>query len=85
MVGFQVKYQVLNTKRGTALKNSTGSNKQLLVKINSTYGVDASVLITLCAYAQQDYAFGRVRLCICMYICIYVYIYICMSTKKQAV
>ena len=31
------------------------------------------IIFTLCAYAQQGYAFGRVRL------------YICMSTKKQAV
>ena len=26
-------------------------------------------IITLCAYAQQGYAFGRVGLCICVYIC----------------
>ena len=36
-------------------------------------------IITLCAYAQQGYVFGRVRLYIC------IFIYICMSTKKQAV
>ena len=40
-------------------------------------------VITLCAHAQQGYAFGRVRLYI--YICIFIYIFICMSTKKQAV
>ena len=32
------------------------------------------VLITLCAYAQQGYAFGSV----CMYVCVYMYIYICV-------
>ena len=41
--------------------------------------------ITLCAHAQQGYAFGRVRLYVYIFICIFVYIYICMSTKKQAV
>ena len=35
-------------------------------------------IITLCAYAQQGYAFGRVGLCT------YVYVYIFVD-KKQAV
>ena len=35
------------------------------------------MVFTLCAYAQQGYAFGRVGLC--MYVCIYIYVcvYIC--------
>ena len=33
------------------------------------------LVITLCTYAQQGYAFGHVGLC--MHVCIYIYIYIC--------
>ena len=40
-------------------------------------------IITLSAYAQQGYAFGRVRLYICMYICIFVYLYIYMYVNKK--
>ena len=39
-------------------------------------------LITLCAYAQQGYAFGRVRLYICIFVYLYIYMYV---NKKQAV
>ena len=35
------------------------------------------MFITLCTYAQQGYAFGRVGL--------YVYVYIFVNKKKQAV
>ena len=41
-------------------------------------------IVTLCAYAQQSYAFGRVSLCAyvqCMYIYIYIYIYICITVR----
>ena len=41
-------------------------------------------VITLCAYAQQGYAFGYF-LCIYIMYCIYIYMFICMSTKNQAV
>ena len=40
----------------------------------------AARIFTLCAYAQQGYAFSHVRLCICIYIYIYMYV-----NKKQAV
>ena len=59
------------------------------------------MVITLCAYAQQGYAFGRVGLCkyvrirVYTYVCVYIYkyiytyvrtyMYIYLSTKKQAV
>ena len=49
------------------------------------YGGDVGSLITLCAYAQQGYAFGRVGLCAYVRTYVRIYIYIYMSTKKQAV
>ena len=30
-------------------------------------------LITLCTYAQQDYAFGCIGLCVCVYVCVYMW------------
>ena len=41
---------------------------------------DHPCIVTLCAYAQQGYAFGCVGLCMCAYI----YMYIC-GQKKLAV
>ena len=57
-----------------------GSSKSKLLPC-ARMGLVASVCVctyifTLCAYAQQGYAFGCVRLYVCMYICIYIYIYI---------
>ena len=40
-------------------------------------------LFTLCMYAQQGYAFGRIGLCVCMYI--YIYLYVIIWSKKLAV
>ena len=54
-------------------------NEPDIVSVCSCCVLMYSVIITLCTYAQQGYAFGRVGLCV------YVYTYICMSTKKQAV
>ena len=34
------------------------------------------LLVTLCAYAQQGYAFGCISLCTYVRICIYIYIYL---------
>ena len=34
------------------------------------------VFVTLCAYAQQGYAFGRIRLYI------YIYIYVCQQKSR---
>ena len=36
-----------------------------------------NAVITLCTYAQQGYAFGRIGLYVC------IYIFICMSTKNR--
>ena len=41
-------------------------------------------VFTLCAYAQQGYAFGRVGLCAYVRTYVYIYIYVCQQ-KKQAV
>ena len=45
-------------------------------KVSKTWNVYKWLqVITLCAYAQQGYAFGRVRLYVCIFVCIFVYMY----------
>ena len=40
--------------------------------MTENHGCVGMVIITLCAYAQQGYVFGRVGFCIYMYNCVYV-------------
>ena len=44
----------------------------LRIEAHSVKTAAMTIIITLCAYAQQGYAFGHVGLCICVYVCIYV-------------
>ena len=37
-----------------------------------------AIVVTLCTYAQQGYAFGRIRL----YVCIFVYLYVCQQKNR---
>ena len=66
------------------LQNSTNSTVHhlVLVVVVAVVVVVVVHVVTLCAYAQQGYAFGRVG-----WVCVrtYIYIYIYISTKKQAV
>ena len=41
----------------------------LHIEAHSVKTAAMTIIITLCAYAQQGYAFGHVGLCICVYIC----------------
>ena len=45
--------------------------------MTENHGCVGRVIITLCAYAQQGYVFGRVGLCI------YMYNYMCICGQKN--